>query len=131
MLLSGVDLVILDDAPLNLQAPPPLRDKCFAKSLRSHGVRRVATTKKIWLDERPGFEWSHAEFLEAVRGRESAVRARHGVGSLQPPAPVDENSPPTWRALNHPFRRASRTANHVPGAACGDFSKVAKAQVAV
>jgi hypothetical protein len=35
-------------------------------------VRWVAQTRKIWLDERPRFERSHREFLEAVaraRGR--------------------------------------------------------------
>jgi predicted nucleotidyltransferase len=32
-------------------------------------VRWVADTRKIWLDERPRFERSHREFLEAARGR--------------------------------------------------------------
>jgi predicted nucleotidyltransferase len=71
---SGVDLVILNDAPLELAGAAALEGQVLFEVDEVARVRWVATTRKIWLDERPRFERSHAEFLEAVRGRESAVQ---------------------------------------------------------
>jgi hypothetical protein len=66
---SGVDLVILNDAPLELAGTAALEGQVLFEVDEVARVRWVATTRKIWLDERPRFERSHAEFLEAVRGR--------------------------------------------------------------
>jgi predicted nucleotidyltransferase len=66
---SGVDLVILNDAPLELAGTAALEGHVLFEVDEVARVRWVAMTRKIWLDERPRFERAHAEFLEAVRGR--------------------------------------------------------------
>jgi predicted nucleotidyltransferase len=66
---AGVDLVILNDAPLELAGTISLEGEVLFSADEVARVRWVATTRRIWLDERPRFERAHREFLEAVRGR--------------------------------------------------------------
>lgn len=66
---EGVDLVILNDAPLELAGRIALEGQVLFEDDEVARVRWVAVTRRIWLDERPRFERSHREFLEAVRGR--------------------------------------------------------------
>lgn len=66
---DGVDLVILNDAPLELAGTIALQGGLLFEDDPVTRVRWVATTRRIWLDERPRFERAHREFLEAVRGR--------------------------------------------------------------
>lgn len=65
----GVDLVILNDAPLELAGTIALEGQVLFEADEVARVRWVALTRRIWLDERPRFERAHREFLEAVRGR--------------------------------------------------------------
>jgi predicted nucleotidyltransferase len=64
-----VDLVILNDAPLELAGTIALDGQVLFEVDEVARVHWVALTRRIWLDERPRFERSHQEFLEAVRGR--------------------------------------------------------------
>lgn len=66
---AGVDLVILNDAPLELAGTAALEGQVLFEADEVARVRWVAMTRKIWLDERPRFERSHDEFVEAMRGR--------------------------------------------------------------
>ncbi len=66
---AGVDLLILNEAPLELAGTVALEGKVLFEDDVVARVRWVATTRRIWLDERPRFERAHREFLEAVRGR--------------------------------------------------------------
>lgn len=65
----GVDLVILNDAPLELAGTISLEGQLLFEVDQVARVRWVALTRRIWLDERPRFERAHQEFLEAFRGR--------------------------------------------------------------
>ena len=65
----GVDLVILNGAPLELAGTIALEGQVLFEDDQVARVRWVAITRRIWLDERPRFERAHREFLEAVRGR--------------------------------------------------------------
>jgi predicted nucleotidyltransferase len=65
----GVDLVVLNGAPLELAGTISLEGEVLFSDDEVARVRWVATTRRIWLDERPRFERAHREFLEAVRGR--------------------------------------------------------------
>lgn len=66
---AGVDLVVLNDAPLELAGTIALEGQVLIEPDEVARVRWVARTRRIWLDERPRFERAHREFLEAVRGR--------------------------------------------------------------
>lgn len=67
---AGFDLVVLGDAPLELAGRIALEGRVLFEDDAAARVRWVATTRKIWLDERPRFERAHREFLEAsARGR--------------------------------------------------------------
>ena len=67
---TGVDLVVLGNAPLELEGRIALEGQVLFEDDAAARVRWVATTRKIWLDERPRFERAHREFLEAsARGR--------------------------------------------------------------
>jgi predicted nucleotidyltransferase len=66
---AGVDLVVLNDAPLELAGTIALEGQVLIEPDAVARVRWVARTRRIWLDERPRFERAHREFLEAVRGR--------------------------------------------------------------
>lgn len=66
---ADVDLVVLNGAPLELAGRIALDGEVLFDDDAAERVRWVATTRKIWLDERPRFERAHREFLEAARGR--------------------------------------------------------------
>ena len=67
---AGVDLVVANTAPLELAGRIALEGIVLFEDDPAARVRWVATTRKIWLDERPRFERAHREFLEAAaRGR--------------------------------------------------------------
>ena len=61
--------MILNEAPLELAGTVALEGLVLFEDDAVARVRWVATTRRIWLDERPRFERAHREFLEAVRGR--------------------------------------------------------------
>lgn len=66
LLPAGVDLVIANRAPLELAGRIALEGIVLFDDDPPRRVRWVADTRKIWLDERPRFERSHREFLEAA-----------------------------------------------------------------
>jgi len=66
---AGVDLVVLNSAPLELAGRIALDGQILFDDDPPARVHWVAETRKIWLDERPRFERAHREFLEAARGR--------------------------------------------------------------
>lgn len=65
----GVDLLVLNGAPLEIAGRIAHRGRLLFDDDAEARVRWQATTRKIWFDERPRFERAHREFLEAVRGR--------------------------------------------------------------
>lgn len=70
-LADGIDLVVLDDRlPLELAGRIALEGEVLFDDDPTEQVRWTATTRKIWLDERPRFEAAHRTYLEAAaRGR--------------------------------------------------------------
>ncbi|BBY07425.1 nucleotidyltransferase domain-containing protein [Mycobacterium noviomagense] len=67
LLPPGVDLLVLDDAPLELAGRVALFGSLlFETDLRARVVWE-ATTRKIYLDELPRINRAHREFAEAVR----------------------------------------------------------------
>jgi hypothetical protein len=67
---AGVDLVVLNGAPLELAGRIALEGRVLFDDDPPARVAWVADTRKIWLDEKPRFERAHREFLEAAaRGR--------------------------------------------------------------
>lgn len=73
LLPPGVDLVVLNDAPLELAGRIALHGVLLFEEDPGARVAWEATTRKIYLDERPRLERAHREFAEAVqrRGQES------------------------------------------------------------
>ena len=66
---DGVDLVVLNHAALELAGRVALEGELLFDDDPAAQVAWTATTRKIWLDERPRFEASHRLFLEsAARG---------------------------------------------------------------
>lgn len=63
----GVDLVVLNDAPLEIAGRIAADGLLLFDDDPPARVRWVATTRKIYFDERPRIERAHREFLEAVR----------------------------------------------------------------
>jgi predicted nucleotidyltransferase len=63
---DGVDLVVLNGAPLELAGRIALEGDVLLDDDPPARVEWVATTRKIWLDERPRFERAHREFLQAA-----------------------------------------------------------------
>lgn len=63
----GVDLLVLDNAPLELAGRVALRGKLLFETDRAARVGWEATTRKICLDELPQITRAHKEFAEAVR----------------------------------------------------------------
>jgi len=61
-----VDLVVLNDAPLEIAGRIALEGIVLFDDDPPARVRWTADTRKIWLDERPRFERAHREFLEAA-----------------------------------------------------------------
>jgi hypothetical protein len=69
VLPAGVDLVVLNGAPLELAGRVALEGDLLFDDDAAAQVAWTATMRKIWLDERPRFEASHRLFLEsAARG---------------------------------------------------------------
>lgn len=69
LLPAGVDLVVLNRAPLELAGRIALHGKLLFQ--RDPGARVVweATTRKIYLDELPRLERAHRDFAETVLRR--------------------------------------------------------------
>lgn len=67
LLPAGVDLLVLDNAPLELAGRIALRGKLLFETDRARRVAWEATTRKIYLDELPRITRAHREFAEAVR----------------------------------------------------------------
>jgi uncharacterized protein len=65
---AGVDLVDLSAAPLELAGRIACEGILLFDDNAIERVRWVATTRKIWLDERERFARSHREFLKAASG---------------------------------------------------------------
>jgi uncharacterized protein len=63
---AGVDLVVLNGAPLELAGRIALEGDVLLDDDPSARVEWVATTRKVWLDERPRFERAHRDFLQAA-----------------------------------------------------------------
>lgn len=70
LLPTGVDLVVLNTAPLELAGRIAQHGTVLFDDDPPARVHWVAMTRKIYADERPRLERSHREFAEAVlRGR--------------------------------------------------------------
>lgn len=67
LLPDAVDLLVLDDAPLELAGRVALEGTVLFEADVNERIRWEATTRKIFLDERPRTERSHREFLEGLR----------------------------------------------------------------
>jgi predicted nucleotidyltransferase len=63
----GVDLLVLNDAPLELAGRIALDGTILFDDDPPARVRWVATTRKIYADEQPRLRRSHREFVESVR----------------------------------------------------------------
>ena len=68
LLPTGVDLLILDDAPLELAGRVALHGKLLFETDPAVRVVWEATTRKVYFDELPRITRAHREFAEAVRG---------------------------------------------------------------
>ncbi len=66
LLGDDVDLVVLDTAPLELAGRIALEGRLLFDDDPPARVRWQATTRKIWLDERPRFERAHRDHLERI-----------------------------------------------------------------
>lgn len=62
----GVDLLVLNEAPLELAGRVALEGTLLFDDDPSCRVEWLATTRKIWLDERYRFERAHRDFLTSV-----------------------------------------------------------------
>jgi uncharacterized protein len=67
LLPSGVDLVVLNGAPLELAGRIALHGRVLFDDDPPARVRWTATTRKIYADEQPRLRRSHREFVEAHR----------------------------------------------------------------
>lgn len=67
LLPAGVDLLVLDDAPIELAGRVALFGRLLFETDRNSRVVWEATTRKIYLDELPRITRAHREFAEAVR----------------------------------------------------------------
>jgi uncharacterized protein len=65
----GVDLLILDDAPLELAGRVALGGRLLFDDDQVARVRWEAMTRKIYSDERPRIARAHREFAAAVMAR--------------------------------------------------------------
>jgi uncharacterized protein len=65
----GADLLILDDAPLELAGRVAARGKLLFDDDPVSRVRWEATTRKIYFDELPRITRAHREFAASVLGR--------------------------------------------------------------
>jgi hypothetical protein len=67
LLPPGVDLVVLNGAPLELAGRIALYGRVLFDDDPPARVRWTATVRKIYADEQPRLRRSHLEFVEAVR----------------------------------------------------------------
>lgn len=67
LLPAGVDLLVLDQAPLELAGRVAIRGTLLFEMDRAARVAWEAMTRKIYLDELPRITRAHKEFAEAVR----------------------------------------------------------------
>lgn len=67
LLPDGVDLLVLNDAPLELAGRVALEGKLLFDDDPPQRVRWLATTRKIYADELPRMQRSHREFAESLR----------------------------------------------------------------
>lgn len=65
----GVDLLVLDTAPLELAGRISLEGVLLFDDAPEERIRWLARTRTIWSDERYRFERSHREFLSSVLQR--------------------------------------------------------------
>ncbi len=65
----GVDLLVLDHAPLELAGRVAARGKLLFEEDPVSRVRWEATTRKIYFDELPRITRAHREFAASVTGR--------------------------------------------------------------
>lgn len=63
---EGVDLLVLDAAPLELAGRVATEGVLLFEDDVAERVRWEAVTRTIWFDERPRVERSHREFLESL-----------------------------------------------------------------
>nr|WP_246325813.1 nucleotidyltransferase domain-containing protein [Actinomycetospora corticicola] len=63
----SVDLLVLDTAPLELRGRVAQHGLLLFDDDAPARVRWVATTRKIYADERPRLDRAHREFLEGLR----------------------------------------------------------------
>lgn len=66
---SGTDLLVLDRAPLELAGRVAMRGRLLFDDAPPARVAWEATTRKLWLDERPRLEVSRRLFREAAAAR--------------------------------------------------------------
>lgn len=66
---DGVDLLVLNDAPLELAGRVAMHGELLLDDDPPARVRWIATTRKIYADELPRITRAHREFLAAVRSR--------------------------------------------------------------
>lgn len=69
LLPAGVDLLVLNRAPLELAGRVALHGKLLFERDPGARVVREATTRKIYLDELPRLNRAHREFADAVLRR--------------------------------------------------------------
>jgi hypothetical protein len=69
LLPSGVDLLVLDTAPLELRGRVAVDGVLLFDDDPAARVRWVATTRKIYFDELPRITRAHREFAESLRHR--------------------------------------------------------------
>ncbi|QBI18452.1 nucleotidyltransferase domain-containing protein [Egibacter rhizosphaerae] len=65
---AGVDLLVLDRAPLELAGRVALHGRLLAEADAARRVEWQAMTRKVYLDERFRVEQARADFAEAWRG---------------------------------------------------------------
>ncbi|RBY77758.1 nucleotidyltransferase domain-containing protein [Geodermatophilus sp. TF02-6] len=63
---ADVDLMVLDGAPLELAGRVALEGVLLFDDDPPARVRWQATTRKVYLDEKPRFDRAHREFVETV-----------------------------------------------------------------
>lgn len=67
LLPPGVDLVVLNSAPLELAGRIALDGRVLVDDDPSERIHWTATMRKIYADEQPRLRRSHHEFVEALR----------------------------------------------------------------
>jgi uncharacterized protein len=67
LLPAGVDLLVLDDAPLELAGRVALHGRLLFELDPAERVEWQATTRKVYLDERPRIDRARSDFVTAHR----------------------------------------------------------------